>query len=447
MSLDLSKLGFRVRKSAAEQSKVDTASVSAIILSSGNDELVAKAQGLLSAHGINLTQHTEFEDGTIAIHKEDEAFIDNGTIVRLNSTTAVVLGNMGSHLTNLKKSAFGEIAESNGYFDGPSLVMETATEAIREGVQKAESPADASTIMRDSMESVQQYLGYLTMAIPSAVMKVEAELETLVKAEFVPGKKGVNPFAKKKPVEGTAEEKVDESTEEEDAEVAAGKGDRTKTKKAVKNPAVAVPEAQVAAVGAEAAAAAESDTTDNTEGIEDTATGPKKKVPVTGECTSTGDKIKKADEILKGSMTPEEKTFMADIADGAKKFAFMRMTTEERAAEMSKAAPAATKKSEQAENNVQIEKVLKAMSEMASAVANLTKNVGTLSADITMIKKSTEEKIDVLAKKAETATHAVRGTVLASETAGDPQPIAKIKKVDNDPRTGVFDSAMIARNR
>ncbi len=388
MSLDLSKLGFRVKKAEAEHNKAQTATLSAIILASGDNEVVTKAQAVLSAHGIDFTEHTQFEDGTVALHKEETAFADGGAIVRMNANVAVVLDNMGDHLKNLQKSAFGEAAKSNGYFDGPGLVLATTNEVIKSCVQKADSPATAATAVRDTMEAAQQYLDFLTMALPSAVLKVETQIDELVKGEFIPGKKGVNPFAKKKPevedvnAESTedVEEESTETSEEEDAETAP-KVSSKKKKKVV---------------------AAEEDTEDDLEedtedDLEEEDTASKKKKVVAGGAAK---KPVKKEEVDDTHVTSE-----------------------------------------------QMEKVLKAMSDMAFAVATLTKNVGTLSADITQIKKSTEEKIDVLAKKAETAAHAVRGTVLASEIPGDPQPIAKIKKVDTDPRTGVFDSAMLYRAR
>lgn len=417
MSLDLSKLGFRVKKAASDSAQAKTATLAAIILASSSPEIITKAQEVLAANNVQLSEHTEFEDGTVALHKEDDAFTDGGTIVRLNESVAVVLKDMGQHLDNLKKSAFAEQADSNGYFDGPALTMTYAQEAIRVGMQKAETPAAASTIMRDSMESVNQYLGFLTEAMPSAVLKMESDLEAIVLSDVV-----VEKAAKKKPAEGTTAEEVVETPAEEAAEVAAGEGDKAKAKKAAK------PVADVEDAADEVADEAEAGT-------------KKKKVPVEAACDpkATKKEDESDEEVLKASMSAAEKEFMAGLAGGAK-MAFMRMTPDERAAEMK----GSVKK---AETDASMEKVLKAMSDMAFAVATLTKNVSTLSADITSIKKSTEEKIDVLAQKAETATHAVRGTVLASETPGDPQPIAKIRKTDNDPRTGVFDSAMIPRTR
>lgn len=444
MSLDLTKLGFRVKKASSEQVQSQTATVSAVILSSGNAEVVKKAQALLAAQGLELTEVTEFEDGTIALHKEDDAFMDGGTIVRMNANMAVVLSNMGEHLKNLQKSAFGEVAEANGYFDGPSLIMATANEVIQEGVQKADTPTAAATLMRDSMESVQQYLGVLTMALPSSVFKTEASIDNLLKGEFVPGKKGVNPFAKKKPAEGTAAEEIGEDAAEEDAEVAAGAGD--KKKPVCKDEPVADPKSKKRKPGDDQGDGANiEEATDTPDDIsaktanmyEDPGVG-KVAALKASESTEEG-----TEEVLKVSMTDAEKEHMAGITDGGEKMAFMQMDHAGREKCMAKN----TKKADESATNEQMEKVLKAMSDMAFAVATLTKNVGTLSADITQIKKSTEEKIDVLAKKAETATTAVRGTVLASETPGDPQPVAKIKKTDSDPRSGVFDSAMLGRTR
>lgn len=399
MSIDLSKLGFRVKK-AAEEAKPGTASVTAVILSSGDDTVVTKVQKTLADTGIELTHHTLFEDGTVALHKEDAAIAD-GTVIRMNPNFAVVLTDMGKNLDNLKKSAFGEMADAKGYFEGPAPVLEMANDVIRAGVQKADSPIAAGTLVRDSMEGVQQYLGYLTEVLPTGILKSEVAIYEIVKAGGAPGKKGVNPFAK--PAEGTAAEEAVEAAAEA-TEVANGAADTVKAKKEEAPEAVAVVAAPVVATG-------------------DVA------------------------EVSKASMSAAEKEHMATITDPGEKMEFMRMTPDERAACMAKAKKPVAKEDASVASNAQMEKVLKAMSEMASAVATLTQNVSVLSADITSIKKSTEEKIDVIAKKAETATTAVRGTVLASAPAGDPYPVTSIKKVDSDPRTGVFDTAMLGRNR
>ena len=396
MSLDLSKMGFRVKKAASEHAKAQTAKVSAIILSSGDDAVVAKVRTLLAQHGIDLTEQTHFEDGTVALHKEDSAFMDGGTIVRMSDSMAVVLVDMGDHLSNLKKSAFGEIAETNGYFDGPNLIMATANALVKEGVQKADSPEATATLIRDSMEGVQQYLGFLTMALPSSVLKVEEAVGEIVNGEPTPAKKKVAPSVKEVPVEAE-----DCSTEIEE----------TPAPKKKKVPVVA-------------------EDTEELEEVEPVEASKKKKVPVVAEDTEETEEVV-ATKTKKVPVVAEEVEEAEEVEAPKKK----------------KVPVEAEEGTPPSENKEQMEKVLKAMSDMAFAVATLTKNVGTLSADIASIKKTTEEKIDVLTKKAETATHAVRGTVLTSNLPSDPQPFAKIKKVDTDPRTGVFDSAMLSRTR
>lgn len=354
MSLDLSMLGFRVKKQASDAAKAEPATVSAVILSDGDAAMASSVQEVLKAQGLELTEHTIFEDGTVALHKLDDAFAENGTIVRLNSSMAVVLDNMGDHLAAIQKSAIGEQDKDQGYYDGPSLVMSSVQDAIHVGLQKAEGTTAASTLVRDAMESANQYMEVVAATIPSNVLKAEAEVEKLVKA-FTAGKKGVNPFAKA-PAKTDAETAAEEAAANEEIDPETGK----------------------------------------------------KKVPV----------VAKKDEVVVDPAV----VAAAVVVDPA-------------------AAPAAVVVPDP------MEKVLKAMTDMASGIATLTKTVGDLSTELQSVKKATEEKIDVLAKKTETAVHAVRGTVLASDLPGDPQPIAKVKKTDDDPRTGVFDSAMLARNR
>lgn len=92
--------------------------------------------------------------------------------------------------------------------------------------------------------------------------------------------------------------------------------------------------------------------------------------------------------------------------------------------------------------------VLKSIESLTSLVTGLNASVQKMSGELDTVKKATEEKLAEVARKAETATRAVEGVVVASATAGDPTPEpAKVQKSDEDPRSGVFDSAMLRFNR
>lgn len=342
MNLDLSTLGFRIKKEDKAARDAAPAEIAAVVLSTGDADLVESVQTVLKASGIDLPEHTIFEDGTVALHKQDDAFTDGSTMVRLNSTMAVALRKMDAHLVELTKSAMSDIAAEQGYFDGPSLVMDVAQESIRVGLQKAEGSTAASTLVQETMEGVNQYMSLMTKVLPSTILKSEVEVERLVKA-FVPKK-----------------------TDEE--------------------------------VAAEELAAAEE--------------------------KAAAEKVKKADEAP--VVAPVQKTEVAPVVEP-----------------VVAPVPAEVVAPVVAESDLQ--KVLKAVSDLSSELLKVSKSVSDLGTEVKLVKTSTEEKIDVLTKKADTAVHAVRGTVLSSEVPGDPTPAIKVKKEDSDPRSGIFDTAMIRR--
>jgi uncharacterized protein YoxC len=88
--------------------------------------------------------------------------------------------------------------------------------------------------------------------------------------------------------------------------------------------------------------------------------------------------------------------------------------------------------------------VVQTVQALNGGMTNILKRVDELGEDVKTFKKATEEKIDSVVKKADTATQAVQGTVLAVDLGGDPTPVTKVQKAD-DPRSGVFDTAFIRR--
>jgi len=149
--------------------------------------------------------------------------------------------------------------------------------------------------------------------------------------------------------------------------------------------------------------------------------------PSPDKCAAAG-QCAKAEESAK-SADPEDEDSTTDSADdkkGKKKPVQMEDMTAAIGSAMTPMMEALTSLS------AQVQSYAEAMSEVTRKVA--------------AIEKSTEEKIDVLAQKADTATQAVRGAVVASETLGDAIPApASVKKQDADPRSGVFDTAFIRR--
>jgi hypothetical protein len=375
MSLDLSALGFRVKKADAAKALAATGVVTGVVFAHGDADTATAGQAILKAAGMDFPEATVFEDGTVAVHKSDEA-LEDGTIVRLNSSVAVIVKDADQHLTQLKKSAFGDMAEAQGYFDGPSQVMTISQDSVRAVLQKSDSTETAATAVRDSMEAITQYMDLITKMLPTEILKLEVQLENLVKASWKDGP----PDSKVTP-------------------------------------------------GTKPAGSSVSDINDG-ERVEVDASGQPKK-----DSGPTGTKpVAKGGE--KG-VNPFAKKKPADQAEGS--------STEAEGGAEDMAEGGAEAKAKAKKEDDSLAQVLKAVSDLAGQVTAISKTVESLTGEVKSIQKSTEQKIDVLAKKADTATHAVRGTVISSDLPSDPVPLARVKKADSDPRAGVFDTAFMRR--
>ena len=111
--------------------------------------------------------------------------------------------------------------------------------------------------------------------------------------------------------------------------------------------------------------------------------------------------------------------------------------------------PAETaQKEEKPAENQELSAVLQAVQSLTATVGGLAETVQKLSGDVEQVKKSTEEKLADVVRKAETAERVLKGTVIGSSIPGDPENEGTVvKKQDDDPRTGVFDTAYLRFSR
>jgi hypothetical protein len=106
------------------------------------------------------------------------------------------------------------------------------------------------------------------------------------------------------------------------------------------------------------------------------------------------------------------------------------------------------KSEEPAKPNEELAAVLQAVQGLTATVGGLAENVQKLSGELESVKKSTDEKLADVTRKAETAERVLKGTVVGSSTPGDPsQESTVVTKSDDDPRSGQFDTAFLRFSR
>jgi hypothetical protein len=102
----------------------------------------------------------------------------------------------------------------------------------------------------------------------------------------------------------------------------------------------------------------------------------------------------------------------------------------------------AVKAEESVKADVGNEAVLAALATMTEALKSVSGDV----AGVAKAQKNLEERVEVIARKADNATEAIKSTVVAGAGAGDePAKGSVVAKADTDPRSGCFDTAFIRR--
>lgn len=87
--------------------------------------------------------------------------------------------------------------------------------------------------------------------------------------------------------------------------------------------------------------------------------------------------------------------------------------------------------------------VLQQLQELTKVVKSVSEKVDTTASE----QEIQAKKIEEIARKSDTATQAVKTTVVVGAAAGDEPAQAPARKSDNDPRTGCFDTAFISAKK
>ena len=86
--------------------------------------------------------------------------------------------------------------------------------------------------------------------------------------------------------------------------------------------------------------------------------------------------------------------------------------------------------------------------EFETTLKSLTDSIAALSTQVTAFvetQKSFKEELDLVARKSDDASKQLQSTVLGMAKADPETKVKEVQKSENDPRTGLFDSAMFAR--
>ena len=93
-----------------------------------------------------------------------------------------------------------------------------------------------------------------------------------------------------------------------------------------------------------------------------------------------------------------------------------------------------------------LEPMMKAIEALTLKVGAVSDSVSKVTNELGAVKKSTEERLAEVSRKSEDALKVVKSAVVSSDLAGDTEQ-KTVKKQDDDPRSGLFDTAMFARSR
>lgn len=141
----------------------------------------------------------------------------------------------------------------------------------------------------------------------------------------------------------------------------------------------------------------------------------------------------------------------AEMPEGADKTKWDAMSEDERVAFVTKTAekPEDKKDEKPVASSPELAEITKAVSALTGAVSDIAKTLKTQAEAIADVKKSQEtskEDLAAVTRKAEDAAKLIKGTVVGGNTTPDPEQQQQVKKSEDDnPYTGVFDTAFIQK--
>jgi hypothetical protein len=183
-------------------------------------------KSLVKESGFDTEQVVDMEDGSVVFKQEADLTNGQGTIVRMNGTTAVIMKGYTPYDMKLSINdvEFKDLVAAQGYYPGIAQVMSDTTSAIFDTVSKAESPAEAAKAVSSMLEEVKKYVTSMAEALPSNCFKLETaeepEVEEEVKEEEVVKEEvKTDPVEEPKTEEVPTTEVVKEEVKEEVKEV------------------------------------------------------------------------------------------------------------------------------------------------------------------------------------------------------------------------------------
>jgi hypothetical protein len=159
----------------------------------------------------------------------------------------------------------------------------------------------------------------------------------------------------------------------------------------------------------------------------------------TADAEDKGDAGKTTESTADSAEKPTEKAKAKKDEDGTE------ATTDAPAAAEPDAAPAATAKSD-APAEAAADPLASFKAEMIEMFGALNQSIGTLTATVTKTAEAQEissQRLEEVARKADTAANAVSSTVLAPAASADETPAPSVARKSEDPRSGSFDSAFL----
>lgn len=443
--LNLTNL-FRTVKSEAKPVKASEVvpTIAAMIVQKAD----VSAESLASLkESFGFTVEKSYEDGTVALAKSDD-FETDGELVKMDENMVLVVKGFSPWTEKLNALPFGKKVDTKLFHDGVRCAVNVATDRIQEALWSAESPSDIAKQAKTILADCAEYVSTIAAALPAEAFTMNAKVAEAVYKKDGCGKKDKKADGTEEPAmtqksEGTDPAPAGEEEPHTDSSVEVQKAAPKKT--TPEGSAITDPAAKPAAKPAEGQSMG---TEPNPEAGAPQGTAPAASQPsgsaVVEDGNATGDESsdgKPADKPTGGESKP---------ADGDKaKDGEKPKDGEAPVSEPAVSDDAAPKSQKEFMDEVLatirgFAEVVQTVQALNGGMTNILKSVDELGAEVKTFKTATEEKIDSVVKKADTAAQAVRGTVLATDLGGDPVPTTKVQKSE-DPRSGVFDTAFIRR--
>ncbi|PWT89301.1 MAG: hypothetical protein C5B54_09135 [Acidobacteria bacterium] len=386
--------------------------IDVVVFAQPDQTLTDQVRQSIATVGFTTDRVRKADEETLVYPQQAAPNGSEPVLIRLSDQMVVSVTN----LTPPADGLFANFVESEGFYPGFSLATKIFHDEWLDRVQKAEQPGDTKKLLDQYHSYVEQLLtvpeacfkadGIVNALVAEAVQKAETETPDADESEdddqAVVEKRG------KKPAEGSPEEEAEESEEEEAAEDVAkdkamGKRDTVEKrgkKKAPKTPAE--PDEDIDDLAEDAA----------------TEEPTRTKRPVADE---------DLDDIDDDAVSEDGKRSRVDAlkTDGGR-----------------------TRKTQKCDDQTQV--ILAAIEKVDQKLSKRIGEVTTKVETVVQTQSAHQKALDGVVKKTETLENKLGSTVVAGAPPSDrpaERTVASVKKYDDDPRTGCFDTAFLRRVR